>query len=151
MNIKEMRALAQLMEASGLNVIEITEADTKIRLEKNAPPPSAQNAAAQFMQPTQSIYAPPQQQIKAQEGAVDFNRITEIKSPVVGVFYAAASPEAEPYVKIGSKVKKGDVLCIIEAMKLMNEVIAEVDGEIVDICVENTQVVEYAQVLFKVF
>lgn len=79
----------------------------------------------------------------AQEG-------TPIPSPMVGVFYAAASPDAEPYVKIGSKVHKGDVLCLIEAMKLMNEVTAEKDGEIVSICAENGQVVEYGQALFMI-
>ena len=69
---------------------------------------------------------------------------------MVGVFYAASSPDAEPYVKVGSKVHKGDVLCLIEAMKLMNEVTAEKDGEIVSICAENGQVVEYGQALFMV-
>ena len=75
---------------------------------------------------------------------------TPIPSPMVGVFYAASSPDAEPYVKVGSKVHKGDVLCLIEAMKLMNEVTAEKDGEIVSICAENGQVVEYGQALFMV-
>ncbi len=82
---------------------------------------------------------------------VDFNHVTEVKSPMVGVFYAAPSPDAEPFVQVGSKVKKGDVLCIIEAMKLMNEITAEQDGEIVDICVQNGDVVEYGQTLFKIF
>lgn len=75
---------------------------------------------------------------------------TPVNSPMVGVFYAASAPDAEPYVKVGSKVHKGDVLCLIEAMKLMNEVTAEKDGEIVQICVENGQVVEYDQPLFMV-
>ena len=75
---------------------------------------------------------------------------TPIPSPMVGVFYAASSPDAEPYVKVGSKVHKGDVLCLIEAMKLMNEVTAEKDGEIASICVENGQVVEYGQALFMI-
>jgi len=82
---------------------------------------------------------------------VDFNRITEVKSPIVGVFYAAPSPDVEPFVTIGSKVKKGDVLCIVEAMKLMNEITAECDGEIVDICVKNGEITEFGQVLFKIF
>ncbi len=70
---------------------------------------------------------------------------------MVGVFYSSPSPEAEPFVKVGSKVKKGDVLCIIEAMKLLNEINADTDGEIVDICVNNGDVVEYGQPLFKIF
>lgn len=73
-----------------------------------------------------------------------------ISSPMVGVFYAAPSPDAEPYVSVGSVVKKGDVLCLIEAMKLMNEVQAEQSGEIVKVCVENGQVVEYGQPLFLI-
>lgn len=75
---------------------------------------------------------------------------TPVPSPMVGVFYAASAPDAEPYVKIGTKVHKGDVLCLIEAMKLMNEVTAEKDGEIVSVCVENGQVVEYGQALFMI-
>ena len=70
---------------------------------------------------------------------------------MVGIFYTAPSPEAEPFVKVGSKVKKGDTLCIIEAMKLMNDVVAEEDGEIVEICAENGSLVEFGQILFKIF
>lgn len=71
-----------------------------------------------------------------------------VTCPLVGVFYAAASPEDAPFVTVGSSVKKGDVLCIVEAMKLMNEITAEKDGVVTQICVENGQVVEYGQPLF---
>ena len=74
-----------------------------------------------------------------------------VKSPLAGVFYAAPSPGAEPFVRVGSRVKKGDVLCIVEAMKLMNEIQAERDGEIVDICVHDGDVVEFGQTLFKLY
>lgn len=73
-----------------------------------------------------------------------------VSSPMVGVFYAAPAPDKDPYVTVGSKVKKGDVLCLIEAMKLMNEVTAEQSGEIVKVCVDNGQVVEYGQPLFMI-
>lgn len=73
---------------------------------------------------------------------------TPVESPMVGVFYSAPSPDSDPYVSVGSSVKKGDVLCLIEAMKLMNEVTAEKNGIITEICVENGQVVEYGQPLF---
>ena len=73
---------------------------------------------------------------------------TPITSPMVGVFYAAPAPDQEPYVSVGTRVNRGDILCLIEAMKLMNEVTAEKSGEIVEICVENGQVVEYGQPLF---
>ncbi len=146
MNLKNIRELVQLLENSGLSVLEVSEADTKIRLEKNTV--SERPATQTVLQPTlvQQANVP-----VAQDGAVDFNNITEIKSPMVGVFYSAPAPDAEPFVTVGKKIKKGDVLCIIEAMKLMNEITAEVDGEIVDVCVENGQVVEYAQILFKVY
>jgi len=73
-----------------------------------------------------------------------------VESPIVGTYYNAPSPEADPYVCVGSKVKKGDVLCIIEAMKLMNEIEADQEGEIVEILVENEQGVEYGQPLFRI-
>lgn len=150
MNVKEIRALAQIMESSGLSVLELSEPDKKIRMERTV---SVNPALAVASQPVVlpapgAIYTNDDKLI---EGAVDFNRITEVKSPMVGVFYTSPAPDAKPFVEVGSKVKKGDVLCIIEAMKLMNEIVAETDGEIVDICAENGQVVEYAQILFKVF
>jgi len=150
MNVKEIRALAQIMESSGLSVLELSEPDIKIRMERIVsvrPTPAAETQTAVLSTPV-AIY---DAETKLAEGAVDFNRITEVKSPMVGVFYTSPSPDANPYVEVGSKVKKGDVLCIIEAMKLMNEIVAESDGEIVDICAENGQIVEYAQILFKVF
>ncbi|TCK86739.1 biotin carboxyl carrier protein [Natranaerovirga hydrolytica] len=73
-----------------------------------------------------------------------------VKSPIVGTFYSSSSPEANDYVQVGSQVKKGQVLCIIEAMKLMNEIESEFDGEVVEILVENEQMVEYGQPLFKI-
>jgi acetyl-CoA carboxylase biotin carboxyl carrier protein len=80
----------------------------------------------------------------------DKDNIEVITSPLVGTFYRAPSPESDPYVEIGSHVKKGDVLCIIEAMKLMNEIEANVDGEIVEIMAQNGEMVEYGESLFKI-
>lgn len=73
-----------------------------------------------------------------------------VKSPMVGTFYESSSPDAEAFVKVGDKVKKGQVLCIVEAMKLMNEIESEFDGEIVEVCVKNEEVVEYGMPLFKI-
>ena len=70
---------------------------------------------------------------------------------MVGIFYASPDPDSAPYVKKGDRIKKGDTLCLIEAMKLMNEVVAERDGEIVEVCVENGALVEFGQVLFRIF
>lgn len=157
MKIKKIKLLAQLLEQSDLTVLEICEGDTRIRMERGwqtagippavlqpqgsprpaeLPAPIAQEAAPAFQQPSD---------------VVDFNYLTEVKAPMVGVFYAAPSPEAEPYVRRGDRVKKGDVLCVIEAMKLLNEIVAEADGEITDICVQNGQIVEFSQTLFKLF
>ena len=73
-----------------------------------------------------------------------------VKSPMVGTFYASSSPDKDPYVKVGDKISKGQVVCIVEAMKLMNEIESEFDGEIVEICVKNEDVVEYGTPLFKI-
>lgn len=162
MNIKDIKSLAQIMEDSGLTSVEVEEGNLKIKLERNY-------ASLNTVLPATPIYSVGQQSPSSApisaldeqliipeestntETVVDFNHIFEVKSPMVGIFYAAPKPDAEPFVKIGSKVKQGDVLCIIEAMKLMNEITAEKDGEVVDICVSTGQVVEYSQPMFKMF
>lgn len=136
MNIQEIKELIQIMEDSDLSIIEISEGDKKIKLEKN-------KARAEVIQSYEAVTTEIRPQAEKARGI-------EIKSPMVGVFYAAASEDSEPFVSVGDSVRKGDVLCVIEAMKLMNEITAEVDGEIAKICVENGQVVEYAQVLFEI-
>ena len=151
MNIKQIRELAQILSQNELNSLEIVEGDTRIRLEKGG----AQTAASAVQQASrQAETAQPIQTAPAEkterDAGVDFNRLTEVKSPLVGVFYAAPSPEAEPYVKIGSTVKKGDILCIVEAMKLMNEIESEYDGVVTEILVNNEEPVEYGQPLFRV-
>ena len=157
MNIQEIRELAKIMQETGLTSVHLTEGALDIKMERGgavvstvSPVPMPVEAAVL----PQPIPAPAVQQPVEEAPAassIDFNHITEVKSPMVGVFYAAPSPDAQPYVQVGSKVKKGDVLCIIEAMKLMNEITAEQDGEIVDICVNSGEVVEYSQTLFKIF
>ena len=145
MNIENVKNLAEILSAHGLTALEVDESG-KIRLEKEAavPSPAVQPPAAAVCTETNADTA-------NDDHSVDFNRLTEIKSPMVGVFYSAPSPDSEPFVSIGGKVKKGDVLCIIEAMKLMNEITAEQDGEIVDICIKNGEIAEFGQVLFKMF
>ena len=148
MEIKQIRALAQILQQTGLSVLEITEGETKIRLERETAAPASSTqvqTGAATVAPTVAVTSPGQ----AGESPVDFNNAKEFTSPMVGVFYASPAPDAPPFVQIGSHVKKGDVLCIIEALKLMNEITAENDGEIVDICVENGQIVEYGQTIFK--
>lgn len=147
LDMKSVRALARIMNETGISELEIKEGDSSLRLSRAPGAPQAvamPQANANVAQAAPALPA-------ASDAVVDFNKITELKSPMVGVFYVAPSPEAKPYVQVGDRVKKGDVLCLIEAMKVMNEITAETDGEIVDICAQNGQLVEFGQVLFKVF
>ena len=141
MTTDDIRQLAEILKVYGLSKLDFRSGEGSVLLEK-----AAGGAEVSAPAPLSKGEEPGRA-----EQAIDFNRITEVRSPIVGVFYAAPAPGAEPYVKVGSRVKKGDVLCIVEAMKLMNEIVAECDGEIVDICVRNGEIVEYGQVLFKIF
>jgi acetyl-CoA carboxylase biotin carboxyl carrier protein len=144
-DIEQIRALAEILSAHGLTSLEVAEGETKVRLAKDADMTQTAQQVAPQPVPAEALVPEPESQ------PVNFNRLTEVKSPMVGVFYAAPSPDSEAYVSIGSAVKKGDVLCLIEAMKLMNEITAEEDGEIVDICVKNGDITEFGQVLFKMY
>ena len=108
-----------------------------------APAPSAPTA------PAPAAAAPSSDD--SDDAPYDMSKLTLVKAPMVGVFYAAPSPGADPFVHVGSKVKKGDTLCVMEAMKLMNEVVAEVDGEVVDVCVEDGDLVEFGGTLMKIY
>ena len=153
MNLRQIRELVRLLESSSLSVLEIEEADLRVRLEKGQtaglvqPVPAALPQAVPAALPVETAPAP----APVADGTVDFNRLKEVKSPLVGIFYAAPSPGAEPFAGVGSRVKKGDVLCVVEAMKLMNEITADADGEVIDVCVQNGQVVEFGQILFKLY
>ena len=149
MDKKKLREIISVFRESGLAKMEISEtaAGVTFSLKLEAPGSSVQPApvAVQYVQGAAEEKVAEPEQIK------DYNKYRNVKSPMVGIFYTAPSPEAEPFVKVGSKVKKGDTLCIIEAMKLMNDVVAEEDGEIVEICAENGSLVEFGQTLFKIF
>lgn len=142
MDIKDIKSLIELLENSNLTALEVEENQTKIRLEKS------KNNIIEHIEESSKISN--NIMIDNHKGIVDYNNLYEVTSPMVGIFYSSSTPNKPPYVNIGSRVKKGDVLCIIEAMKIMNEIISEKDGEIIDICVKNEQVVEYSQVLFKI-
>ncbi len=148
MNINEIRELAEIVKENGLTELSVTEGNLTVHLTKAAPVVMSAAPVAVQAAPV-ALAAPMEAAMPVQEPGVDFNNTTPIKSSLIGVFYASPSPDAEPFVKVGSKVKKGDVLCIIEAMKLMNEIVAEQSGEIVDVCVGNGDVVEFGQTLFK--
>ncbi len=142
MEAKKILEYAKILNDCNLNELEITEGDTKIKLV------SGQNKGqnAPCAQTTVSLNSS-----FGAEKPIDFNNMYELKSPMVGVFYTSPSPDSPPFVKIGDKVSKGSVLCIIEAMKILNEICADRDGEIVDICAQNEQIIEYGQTLFKIF
>ena len=136
-DLETIKALAEIMKDSGLTSLSLKYDDEEISLERGSAAPVVQTVAAPAAAPTAAKAAEPD--------GVDG---TPVKCPMVGVFYAAPAPDEKPYVQVGDKVKKGDVLCIIEAMKLMNEITAEQDGEIARICVEDGELIEYGQALF---
>ena len=136
MNESDIRKNANLMSELGLTGLEVTENDRVVRLERN---PAPQTTA-----PVQTVQVGDVPQSAANEDLI------EISSPMVGVFYAAPAEDADPYVQVGDRVKKGQTLCIVEAMKLMNEIVAETDGQIVEICAQNGQVVDFGCPLFRI-
>ena len=143
MNIDRIKELAKIINDFDLESIEVQENESKISIKRA----SVCAVTAAPVQP--SVATVPAQTAAPQSSAptADSNGIT---SPMVGVFYRASSPDSAPFVQVGDLVKKGQVLCIIEAMKLLNEIPAEQEGTITEICVENGAVVEFGQVLFKI-
>jgi len=157
-DIQKIKELIEIMEENDLAEIEIAHDDDKIHL-KRFQPQSQQVGITAVPMVTPNIPTAPASGPGAAEPAVSETApvgeenqedLTEIKSPIVGTFYAKPSPDSETYVEIGSQVEPQTVVCIIEAMKVMNEIKAEVSGTIVEILVTNGQAVEYGQVLFKV-
>lgn len=145
MRESDIRKYAGLMQELGLTGLEITEGDKVVRLEKNSPAPARET----ILVDGGAAASPAPAVISA--AAVDENpEYISVKSPLVGVFYAAPAENAEPYVTIGDHVKKGQTLCVVEAMKLMNEISAEEEGTILEICVTNGQMVEFGTELFRI-
>ena len=138
MNETDIRKYAGLMQELGLTGLEITEDKNKVRLERTVSTAESQIVAVN------TVSAP------ANPTIIENTDYISIKSPIVGVFYAASAENAAPYVSLGDSVKKGQTLCLIEAMKLMNEITAEDDGVISEICVTNGQVVEFGTELFRI-
>jgi acetyl-CoA carboxylase biotin carboxyl carrier protein len=170
MNLDDIQKLVKMLDDSGLDEMTIEEGDFKITLKRKSNsaqnislPPSMFMPAAQMLPPPLPTSLPATSPTNAPaptastplappepEPAPPPKKYKEIRSPMVGTFYRAPSPEANPYVQVGDYITKGKVLCIIEAMKLMNEIESDVEGKIVKIMVENAQPVEYDQVLFLV-
>ncbi len=157
MNLDDVREILALMRDNGISEFEIEREGLRLRLRKDtivtvaaapvqhapvvaAPAPAAGTAAGPVAAPATGASAPADTEIE----------LAVVKSPIVGTFYRSSEPSAPPFVEIGARVKKGQVLCIIEAMKLMNEIDSEFDGEIVNVYVENGQPVQYGERLFAI-
>lgn len=152
MDLRKIKKLMELLEESGIAEIEVKEGEESIKLSRNISTSSTPNQPI-YQQP---LVAPQQQEIQndtkdsnTKSSTVDKNKNT-VNSPMVGTFYASASPESKPFVTVGQSVKKGDTLCILEAMKMMNQVQAESNGTIVEILVDNAEPVEFDQPLFVI-
>jgi acetyl-CoA carboxylase biotin carboxyl carrier protein len=154
-DLEFLERLIQAIDKSSLDSIEIERGGTRVRLAKTpsaaaAPPGGYAFAAPAAPPPAPPVGAPAAAPVPAEVSPPKASNLLEITSPMVGTFYRAPAPDAPPYVDRGKRVSKGDTLCIIEAMKLMNELECEVEGTIVEVLVENAQPVEYGQVLFRV-
>ncbi len=145
MNFKDLRRLLALMSENDLDEIEVEEGGRRVRLRKKGARAAAeaQEAPPPFSPSPSAASAPPRKGVSRE----DANTIT---SPMVGTFYRSSSPDAEPFIEVGSLVGSETVVCIIEAMKVMNEIKAEVEGRIAEILVSNGEAVEYGQPLFVV-
>jgi acetyl-CoA carboxylase biotin carboxyl carrier protein len=145
MDLRKLKKLIDLVEDSGIAELEITEGEEKVRISRYGQAPQMMHYAA----PQQMMAAPAQQvnlPAAAAEPAQPEGHI--VKSPMVGTFYRASSPDAKSFVEVGQNVSAGDTLCIIEAMKLLNEIEADQSGVIKAILIENGQPVEYGEPLF---
>jgi len=139
MDLKELKALLRLMEGADLEELEVQEGDKRIRLRRRTSDASLPMRAGVPAQPGIKMSAAP-----------EASGLIAIESPMVGTFYRAPAPGADPYVKEGDRIQKGTVVCIVEAMKLMNEIESEVSGILVKIVAENGKPVEFGQPLFLV-
>ncbi len=143
LNLEILKEIIQIMEDNDLSEVCIEQNDIKVQVRRSSAQPSVATQGAAIL--TTSGEAEHLPGVEDTSGD-----LVVIPSPMVGTFYRAASPDAEPYVNIGDKIETGQVICVIEAMKLMNEITADLDGEIVEFLVKDGQPVEYDQPIFRV-
>ncbi len=156
-DLEFLRGLIGAVDESGIDSLEISRGGTRIRINKT-PPPAPAAPAGPAMHHVHAAPAPAPAagapaaaaSASAAAPAAPPSNLVEIKSPMVGTFYRSPAPEAPSYVEPGSRIVRGQTLCILEAMKLMNELPAEVAGFVREVCVENGEPVEYGQVLFRI-
>ena len=146
MDLKDIKAIIDLMKKNSVSEFELERQDFKIRLKRG----NGSIAPVQYEEPTVVTYTPAQALAAPVAPPPAASNELEIKSPMIGTFYRAPSPEAATYVEVGSEVGPDSVVCIIEAMKVMNEIKAEVKGVITQILLENAKPVEFGQPLFKI-
>ena len=148
MDLRKLKTLIDLVSESGVAELEITEGEDRVRIvNRNGAAPVQVHQPVTVAQPM-PVPVPAPEVAPAPAPTPPQQTGTPLTSPMVGTFYRAPSPGADPFVKVGDTVKKGQVVCIIEAMKLLNEVEADMDGTVKEVCVENGQPVEFGQSLF---
>jgi len=156
MDLKDIEKIVSILSKSDISEFELEQDGVKIKLTRGAISslPVAAAGRDQLVAPLVNVTNPvtvfPAKEANPNNAAVTDTGATEVKSPLVGTFYRKPSPDSEPFVKEGSKVKKGDTLCIVEAMKLMNEIEAPCSGIVVKILVSEGEVVEFGEVLFTI-
>jgi acetyl-CoA carboxylase biotin carboxyl carrier protein len=154
-DLEFIERLIRVFDESGVDALEVERGGTRIKLTKT-PPAAYEPMVVERAAPSPHAAPPSAPAGPAEEGhaperpAAASSNLLDITSPMVGTFYHAPAPDAPPYVEPGKRVAPGDTLCIIEAMKLMNELECEVSGTVVEVCVDNAQPVEFGQVLFRV-
>ena len=159
MDIRKVKKLIELLEESDIAEIEITEGEEAVRISRY---PNSMPAPAMHAAPAAMHYAAPPPQVAppaaaaapanspAEPAAVPESRGHKVLSPMVGTFYRSPSPEAEPFVKVGDTIQVGDTLCIVEAMKMMNQIEADVAGKVLSVEVESGEPIEFGQTLFVI-
>jgi len=153
---EEIRGLIELISKSNFQTFELERGGFRLKLVKGAaalPAPAPVGGAApaarlEAAAPTEAAALPEVAAAAAQPSPAG-PAMYELRSPIVGTFYRAAGPDAAPFAEVGSRVKKGQVICIVEAMKVMNEIESEIDGEVLEVLVANAHPVEYGEVLFR--
>ena len=159
-DLRYVKKLLEMVDASSANSIEITsDKGVKIRISKSASQRGMVQMAAPMQMPQMmqapapaapAAPAPDSAEVKAKAAEAAKSRYLEVKSPMVGTYYAAPEPGAKPYLTVGDRISKGQILCIIEAMKIMNEIESEFDGVVKEILAQNSHPVEYGQVLLRI-
>jgi acetyl-CoA carboxylase biotin carboxyl carrier protein len=150
MDIRKVKKLIELLDESGIAEIEITEGEDSVRISRYSTSAPAAPVATHHAPPASSAAPAPAPAAAVAAPAEPVDEGTEIKAPMVGTYYAASSPGAAPYVQVGDRVSEGDTICIIEAMKMMNQIESEVSGVVKSIRLQNGEPVEFGQTLFVI-